>query len=288
LKDPSIKMYFNVGKWESIALAGAVGAGFVGSLYTWHALGYKHDSRDNVTVIKQRMLSSGVYSLVVAPIALSFYFNLSLTQVFELLRPKLMIHFSSLYALLHVAILWIGPISWEIYKLWKYGWSKQNHYNSEEQKSLILLRNLLVGPILEEVTYRGIIARVVVSGGWSYWMTSIISPLIFGISHLHHIIDHVKSCGLTLSQAVATVTLQLGYTTLFGWYVSMVFLLTRDIKVVIFLHCFCNWMGLPTLAWLQHKNFFLRTAMMFLFCGGLFGFGWTFSTLLDPSIYPKP
>jgi len=279
-------MSFNVGKWESIIVAGAVGAGFVGSLYTWNVLGYKHNSRNNVTVIKQRMLSTGIYSLIVAPMALAFYFNLPFAKAYEVLRFKLGVHPSSIYPMLHVAILWTGQITWDLYKYYKWGSSKGN-YISQEQKRWITLRTLVVGPFLEEVAYRGIIASLVSSGGWSYWMTSLISPLIFGLSHLHHIIDHVKSCGMTLGQAIAAVTLQLGYTTLFGWYVSMVFLLTRDIKVVFVIHTFCNWMGLPTLEWLREK-IFLRTVIGILFIVGFGGFIWTFSSLLNPNNYPQP
>jgi len=280
-------MPFEVGRWESVAVAGAVGAGFVGSLYTWHALGFKHDSRDNVTVIKQRMISSSIYTLLVAPLALAFYFNISFTQVYSVYLPKLGVHSSSIWPLLHVAILWTGQMSWDLYKWWSYG-SSVKLYKSEEQKFLIKARTLLVGPFLEEVNYRGIIASILVSGGWSYWMTSIISPLIFGISHLHHIVDHVKSSGMSFGQAFAVVALQLGYTTLFGWYVSMVFLLTRDLKMVVFLHCYCNWMGLPSFNWMREKSVFLKTAMKFLYFGGLLGFICTFSILLDPSIYPEP
>ena len=39
--------------------------------------------------------------------------------------------------------------------------------------------------------------------------------------------------------------IQFGYTTVFGWFATFVFLRTGSVWAVILAHSFCNWAGLP-------------------------------------------
>lgn len=84
------------------------------------------------------------------------------------------------------------------------------------------------------------------------------APLMFGVAHVHHlnefILTHMEP-GQSYLSAVATpriivngllqTTFQFGFTTLFGMFVTFVFLRTGNVYSCILAHTFCNWMGLP-------------------------------------------
>ncbi|EFA80437.1 hypothetical protein PPL_07272 [Heterostelium album PN500] len=49
------------------------------------------------------------------------------------------------------------------------------------------LRNYVIGPIVEEVVYRSSICPILYFAGFSSTNIILFSPLLFGLSHLHHI-----------------------------------------------------------------------------------------------------
>jgi prenyl protein peptidase len=73
-----------------------------------------------------------------------------------------------------------------------------------------------------------------------------IAPLYFGIAHIHHFYEfrltHPDTPALA---ALARSLFQFGYTTIFGWYATFVYLRTGSLIAVIVIHSFCNWCGLP-------------------------------------------
>ena len=84
------------------------------------------------------------------------------------------------------------------------------------------------------------------------------APLLFGVAHLHHLNEFIvmhKRHDQTYLSAIATPRIiipglartifQLGFTTLFGMFVTFVFLRTGNVWSCILIHTFCNWMGLP-------------------------------------------
>jgi prenyl protein peptidase len=75
----------------------------------------------------------------------------------------------------------------------------------------------------------------------------LISPLYFGLAHLHHghqIYRENGSDSFALKKAVLVVTVQFCYTTLFGMY-SAHCMLQSGVLTSILVHMFCNYMGLP-------------------------------------------
>ena len=128
-------------------------------------------------------------------------------------------------------------------------------------------RNFVVGPVSEEILFRALIISLhlhtpahpkMTPGGTHYALTStvniepsltlliFITPLYFGIAHIHHCyetrLSHPYHPFLPIFlQSV----LQFAYTTLFGWYAAFIFLRTGNLWTVIAIHSFCNWMGLP-------------------------------------------
>ncbi|KAJ5238321.1 CAAX amino terminal protease [Penicillium chermesinum] len=86
--------------------------------------------------------------------------------------------------------------------------------------------------------------------GWIGWRNYVavifIAPLYFGIAHIHHFYEfrltHPDTPAL---MALLRSLFQFGYTTIFGWYATFLYLRTGSLWAVILVHSFCNWCGLP-------------------------------------------
>lgn len=75
-----------------------------------------------------------------------------------------------------------------------------------------------------------------------------IAPLYFGIAHIHHFYEFQLTHPDTPALAALLRSLfQFGYTTVFGWYATFIYLRTGSLLAVILVHSFCNWCGLPRL-----------------------------------------
>lgn len=76
--------------------------------------------------------------------------------------------------------------------------------------------------------------------------TVFLSPLVFGLAHVHHLYEfRITHPGVPLPAAVLRSVFQLGYTTLFGAYATFVYLRTGSLLAVFGVHVLCNSMGLP-------------------------------------------
>ena len=74
----------------------------------------------------------------------------------------------------------------------------------------------------------------------------LLTPLYFGIAHIHHFYEFTLTHPHTpLLPALLRSLVQFTYTTLFGWFATFVFLRTGSLYAVILTHGFCNWTGLP-------------------------------------------
>jgi prenyl protein peptidase len=72
------------------------------------------------------------------------------------------------------------------------------------------------------------------------------TPIIFGLAHVHHFYEfRITHPHTPIIAAVLRSVFQLAYTTLFGAYATFLYLRTGSLLAVIFVHAFCNWMGLP-------------------------------------------
>lgn len=75
-----------------------------------------------------------------------------------------------------------------------------------------------------------------------------VSPLYFGIAHVHHFYEFRLTHPDTPIAAVLLRSIfQFGYTTVFGWFAAFLYLRTGSLPAVILVHSFCNWCGLPRL-----------------------------------------
>jgi prenyl protein peptidase len=83
--------------------------------------------------------------------------------------------------------------------------------------------------------------------GYSLRGALLISPGLFGVCHLHHLINLVRARGLSIKQGMIAVCFQLFYTFLFGMFATFVFWKTGSLLGVVLAHSLCNFLGFPDL-----------------------------------------
>ncbi|KAJ5985076.1 hypothetical protein N7499_008671 [Penicillium canescens] len=148
--------------------------------------------------------------------------------------------------LLLTAILFVGPLFERgiVEGEWRF-WFRHSKL-SESLGGWIGWRNYVAGPITEEVMFRSAIVPLHLLAHVSPGRIVFIAPLYFGIAHIHHFYEfrltHPDTPALA---ALARSLFQFGYTTIFGWYATFVYLRTGSLLAVIVIHSFCNWCGLP-------------------------------------------
>jgi prenyl protein peptidase len=73
-----------------------------------------------------------------------------------------------------------------------------------------------------------------------------LTPLYFGIAHLHHLYEfRITHPEVPVFLAVLRSLFQFTYTSLFGFFATFVYLRTGNVYTCMLAHTFCNWMGLP-------------------------------------------
>ncbi|KAF8756621.1 CAAX protease self-immunity [Rhizoctonia solani] len=106
-----------------------------------------------------------------------------------------------------------------------------------------------LSPLTEELVFRSCIVGAAKLAGIGHKKIIFLTPLWFGLAHIHHGHEQYNRLGRTrkaLQRTLVIATVQLGYTTLFGWYASFLFLRTGSVITPTLAHAFCNVMGMPT------------------------------------------
>ena len=67
------------------------------------------------------------------------------------------------------------------------------------------------------------------------------------VAHIHHAYEHNLHNPRSPTITIVVTLFQFTYTTVFGWYVSYLFITTQTIWAPVIVHTFCNIMGLPRL-----------------------------------------
>ncbi|EGR44294.1 CaaX-protease [Trichoderma reesei QM6a] len=107
-------------------------------------------------------------------------------------------------------------------------------------------RNLVAGPVTEECLFRSAAIPLLLVAGSSLSRIILLSPVVFGLAHLHHFYEfRVTHPQTPLVAAIARSVLQFSYTSVFGAYANFLFLRTGSLLAVVVVHAFCNSMGLP-------------------------------------------
>uniref|UniRef100_A0A060TAD0 intramembrane prenyl-peptidase Rce1 n=1 Tax=Blastobotrys adeninivorans TaxID=409370 RepID=A0A060TAD0_BLAAD len=117
----------------------------------------------------------------------------------------------------------------------------------EEILSLFGVRNFVIGPVTEELVFRACLLASLEDSNWSFYKKVFLSPLFFGIAHLHHAYEQVLAQGTSqLAKIVVVALFQLTFTSIFGWYAAFLCLRTGTVYAPIIAHIFCNFMGVPS------------------------------------------
>jgi prenyl protein peptidase len=143
----------------------------------------------------------------------------------------------------------------------------------------IAWRNLVVGPLTEELCFRACVLPLLIEAGITRWRAVRAAPLVFGLAHVHHGRRRVVDDGVPLSHAVIETTVQFAYTSLFGAFASYAFCRTHRLSAPVAAHVLCNYLGLPEFACLRPGPLYdYRLAFVALHIAGIFLFftrsGW--------------
>ncbi|KAH7671397.1 prenyl protein peptidase protein [Dioscorea alata] len=106
-------------------------------------------------------------------------------------------------------------------------------------------RNYVVAPITEELVFRACMIPLLLCGGLTAYSITFFSPIFFSLAHLNHFLELYYQQRYNFWKAFLIVGNQLGYTIIFGWYASFLFIRTGNVVAPIVAHIFCNMMGLP-------------------------------------------
>lgn len=166
------------------------------------------------------------------------------------------------------------------------------------------LRNLVVGPVSEELVFRACMIPLLLEAGVGVGRAVALSPLFFGVAHLHHLRRRVLDERAPWSEALAQTAFQLGYTTVFGVYTAFVFARTAHLSAAVVCHAFCNYMGLPDLdfaaapddlPWLSARERLTqvrlhekRAALYGAHVAGVLLFGLLLAPLTAPTYFASP
>jgi len=100
-----------------------------------------------------------------------------------------------------------------------------------------VIRNLIVGPVTEEIVFRGFVISVLIKGGFDLQTSFVLSIVFFALAHAHHIYH---------SKPIEVIFI-LFQTTIFGALSAFLFVRTETIFASTISHTFCNFMGFPGL-----------------------------------------
>jgi prenyl protein peptidase len=276
-------------------LTSALFAGlYVGSLYIWP--GALRADRDAPETIKRRFISVLGSSVIAPTVLFSLYFapptGLSKHERIYLFLEWLGVRWSGLGIALVAplgltATFFAGPLLVLLVR-GKLAPQYRLQRLAIKLNCLHWWRNIVIGPLSEEIVFRSCVCSLLVAAGTSIWRICLVSPLLFGAAHLHHVLA-VRARGGSRQQLVHAwkqALFQLTYTSLFGAYSAFIFLRTGHLLAAFLCHSFCNAMGFPNLSVLQTHPQRLLLRLGFIF--GPLAFILLLLPVTSPSMYSSP
>ncbi|CAG0897442.1 unnamed protein product [Darwinula stevensoni] len=248
---------------------------YVGSLYVWRGSWNRNDPR----IIRRRFFSVLVI-MTLAPVYL--WVICSPANLLELwtymgLRGD---HIAEalVLPLLLLVLFYLGPLV----VCFRYH-TKDYLLNECAHNGWIFARNYIVSPFSEEFVYRACLVPLLKD---CFTMNQLIfvTPLFFGISHLHHMYELVQE-GVPVLRASIVTLFQMGYTCIFGAYCTFLFLRTGHLASCFVSHAFCNLMGLPDVSLVLHQEGRMRVGILSAFLCGFGLFFYLLGPLTDPAHY---
>ncbi|XP_054159188.1 CAAX prenyl protease 2-like [Oppia nitens] len=233
----------------SLLVSSLIALLYVGSLYCWPNQAH----RDNPTTIKRRFLSVFVAIIISTIVLVVFnddYRLISLATSLGLVWPQdytigQIIIECIFLPLLQTSVLFMGPI---IISLSQTGDYCFNYRYMVSAMDLMVIRNYIIAPITEEIIFRAVLSAILVQC-WPLTATLAISSLLFGFAHSHHYlfeINDIRSSQRHHPKRTLWLAIeQMTYTSLFGFYASLLYFRSQHIVTPILVHSYCNLMGFP-------------------------------------------
>jgi prenyl protein peptidase len=170
----------------------------------------------------------------------------SLRLIATLFLGPLVVLWYEVYLTARVFVEKTGQSYWQA--LWKY--VRSCTYDRWAMDGWPTMRNLVTGPLTEEIVFRGYMLPLLLVSGVDPTTASLAAPGFFGAAHLHHAVELLRMQYPPSSVVVSTL-FQMAYTWVFGIIAAFMFVCTNNIAGPIAAHVFCNWMGLPDLSFLS-------------------------------------
>ena len=146
-------------------------------------------------------------------------------------------------------------------------------------------RNYIISPFSEEFVFRSCVITLLFPQ-LAFGKTIILTPLFFGLAHLHHIIEGYFNKEYPFNLLVQQHLFQFCYTYIFGVYSAYLFLRTGNFFASFVSHAFCNMMGFPNVAEVANDfSGFTRICIIAFYFIGLFTFVFLLPTLTNPVFF---
>jgi prenyl protein peptidase len=151
-----------------------------------------------------------------------------------------------LRSLLLTVLLFLGPLFELIFVTGALSDLRSGRKLIETLSSWQGYRNFVAGPITEEILFRSVLVPLHLLAKVAPPKVVLFTPLYFGIAHVHHFYEFTLTHPHTpLAGALLRSVFQFGFTTVFGWLATFVYIRTGSLYSCIFIHILCNWIGLP-------------------------------------------
>ncbi|KAI0090114.1 hypothetical protein BDY19DRAFT_888247 [Irpex rosettiformis] len=286
---------------QAHALAGFCASSYVGILYLLQQtrITYSSESaegqakerarrRDDSDVIRARLIAVSISTIVSCSVVVGTIWHtsgnepLSSAASFAATLLGFTTHWHIFLSCLIAPVLYAGPLytsflssSLPFQQFWSFESNVKPIFST-----WVGWRNCIVAPLTEEVVFRACVLAIYHLAGVSSKKLIFLSPLWFGLAHVHHGWEVYHRLGRTaqaVQTAVVSVVFQLAYTTLFGFHCAYLFLKTGSLVPALVSHIFCNIMGLPgfgsDVAQFPHR----RVAIILAYVGGMLGYIYTLS-----------
>ncbi len=252
----------------AILYAFCIAALFVLNIYLLVPKAVSNLPRSNVQQIKWRILSVTVSFTIALSTYPSLFFECHKTEdslalySFEVFLEVVRLDKMMFIPLLHVMILYLGSFITSLLQLelarmsnhfdkpWLSFMAQRIKQSTFEpfQNTWEAVRNFAVAPLAEEIIFRlCIIPPFVYSGTIGTAGICWITPLFFGMAHMHHAVMKLK-LGEPWKRVMFGTVFQMTYTSLFGAYASYCFVKHGSLTGIMLVHSFCNFMGLPNMS----------------------------------------
>ncbi|KAJ2214144.1 CAAX prenyl protease [Coemansia sp. RSA 487] len=288
------------GVWVAVWLSVFHVSMFVGLIYVFMVLnrvpGVSIHNRNHPQIITRRILgvsTSSAISLIITAATLHSWQQqgttgqgqegwLSVGRQMGLAPQKAL--GSLVVGLVLTAILYTGPLVLD-YLDGSFTWSAVSRFLGDLQTLRTKQRDYVVGPLTEELVFRASIVPLWLASGVAPNTCILASPVLFGLAHLHQGYRLLSDGAYSVAQVAASTTLQLAYTTLFGWFAVAVFIRSQSVVGPVAAHVFCNIQGLPELGRIQERQGFSKYAVWMAFVLGLLGFVLLFEPMTRPGVF---